>query len=109
TSGGGCSNIGATYTMTSGTATCAATVTWAPDADYNGATLSQSTTATKIDPTVTFTGAPASAAYQSTFTVASTTNSSARPVYTAAGGCSNVGLSYTITSGRETCPSSFSW
>src|SRR5204863_463735 len=109
TSSGGCSNIGATYTMTSGTATCAATVTWAPDVDYNGATLGQSTTATKIDPTVTFTGAPASAAYLSTFTVASTTNSSASPVYTAAGGCSNVGTTYTMTSGTGSCTSTVSW
>src|SRR5438034_273650 len=109
TSSGGCSNIGATYTMTSGTATCAATVTWAPDVDYNGATLGQSTTATKVDPTVTFTGAPASAAYLSTFTVASTTNSSASPAYTAAGGCSNVGASYTMTSGTATCTSTVAW
>src|SRR5204862_407896 len=109
TSSGGCSNIGATYTMTSGTATCAATVTWAPDVDYNGATLGQSTTATKVDPTVTFTGAPAIAAYLSTFTVASTTNSSVSPVYTAAGGCSNVGAGYTMTSGTSTCTSTVAW
>src|SRR5213595_1548492 len=72
-----------TYSMTSGTGTCTSTATWAADANYNGATRSQTTTATKIDPTVTFTGAPATAAYQSTFTVASSTTSSASPVYTA--------------------------
>src|SRR5438876_730471 len=109
TSSGGCSNIGTTYTMTSGTATCAAAVTWAPDADYNGTTLSQTTTATKISPTVTFTGAPASAAYQSTFTVASTTNSSASPVYASGGVCSNAGPTYTMTSGTGTCTSTVTW
>src|SRR5207249_6578108 len=75
TAGGVCSKLIAVYTMTSGTGTCTSTVTWAADAIYDGATQSQTTTATKIDPTVTFTGAPASAAYLSTFTVASTTNS----------------------------------
>jgi len=50
-SSGVCSNAGPTYTMTSGTGSCTSTVTWAADANYNGATLSQSTTATKISPT----------------------------------------------------------
>src|SRR5216117_547977 len=108
-SGGACSNVGPTYTMTSGTATCTSTVTWAADAAYNGATLSQSTTATKLNPTVTFTGAPVSAGFQSTFSVASTTNSSASPVYTSSGGCSNVGTTYTMTSGTATCTSTVTW
>jgi hypothetical protein len=101
--------VGTLYTMTSGTTTCTATVTWAADANYNGATLDQSTTATKIAPTTTFTGAPASAAFGSSFTVASTTNSSASPVYTASGGCSNVGTLYTMTSGTTTCTATVTW
>src|SRR5438034_819789 len=105
TAGGVCSKLIAVYTMTSGTGTCTSTVTWAADANYNGATQSQTTTATKIDPTVTFTGAPASAAYLSTFTVASTTNSSASPVYTAGGVCSKLIAVYTMTSGTGTCTS----
>src|SRR5206468_543136 len=100
--GGVCSNVGAAYTMTSGTGTCTATVTWAADANYNDATRSQTTTATKIDPTVTFTGAPASAGYGTAFTVASTTTSSASPVYTPGGVCSNVIAVYTMTSGTGT-------
>src|SRR2546427_9397012 len=95
--------------MISGTGSCTATVTWAADANYNGATRSQTTTATKIDPTVTFTGAPASAAYLSTFTVASTTNSSASPVYTPGGVCSNVIAVYTMTSGTGSCTSTATW
>src|SRR5436309_11014060 len=95
--------------MTSGTGTCTATATWAADANYNGATLSQTTTATKIDPTVTFTGAPASAAYLSTFTEASTTNSSTSPAYTAGGVCSKLIAVYTMTSGTGTCTSTVTW
>src|SRR5437660_4658307 len=99
TSGGVCSNVGTAYTMTSGTGSCTATVTWAADGNYTGATRSQTTTAEKIDPTVTFTGAPATAAYLSTFTVASTTNGSATPVYAPGGVCSNLMPVYTMTSG----------
>src|SRR5207247_2238225 len=109
TSSGVCSNAGPTYTMTSGTGSCTSSVTWAADDNYTGATRSQTTTAEKITPTVTFTGAPASAAYLSTFTVASTTNSSASPVYTSSGVCSNAGPTYTMTSGTGSCTSSVTW
>src|SRR5207253_2138134 len=108
-SSGVCSNLIAVYTLTSGTGTCASTVTWAADNNYNGATLSQTTTATKIDPTVTFTGAPTTAAYLSTFTVASSTNSSASPVYASSGVCSNLLAVYTLTSGTGTCTSTVTW
>src|SRR5439155_731163 len=111
TAGGVCSNGSGTttYSMTSGTGTCTSTATWAADANYNGATRSQTTTATKIDPTVTFTGAPASAGYGTAFTVASTTNSSASPVYTPGGVCSNVIAVYTMTSGTGSCTSTATW
>src|SRR5437867_5733242 len=109
TSGGVCSNVSTAYTMTSGTGSCTATVTWAADDNYTGATRSQTTTADKINPTVTFTGAPASAAYQSAFTMASSTNSSASPVYTSGGVCSNVGPAYTMTSGTGTCTATVTW
>src|SRR5207244_10473407 len=101
TASGGCSNVSTLYTMTSGTTTCTATVTWAADNNYNGATRNQPTTATKIDPTVTFTGAPASKTYHGTFTVASTTNSSTTPVYTASGACSIRSTTATMTSGTH--------
>src|SRR5207248_930640 len=105
TSSGVCSNAGTAYTITSGTGSCTATVTWASDGNYTGATRSQTTTAEKIDPTVTFTGAPTTAAYLSTFTVASTTNSSASPAYASSGVCSNASPTYTKTSGTGTCTS----
>src|SRR5207247_3444992 len=99
TASGVCSNGSGTttYSMTSGTGSCTSTATWVADANYNGATQSQTTTATKIDPTVMFTGAPASAGYGTTFTVASRTTSSASPVYTARGVCSKVIAATTCT------------
>jgi hypothetical protein len=109
TSSGACLNADTTYTMTSGTGTCDAIVTWAGDADYAPAKAIQTTTASKIAPTVTFTGAPASEAYQGTFTVASTTNSSTSPVYTASGSCTHVGTLYTMTKGTATCTPKVSW
>src|SRR5204862_463048 len=109
TSGGVCSNLTTAYTMTSGTGSCAATVTWAADDNYTGATRSQTTTAEKITPTVTFTGAPANAAYQSTFTVASSTNSTASPAYASSGVCSNAGPAYTMTSGTGSCTATVTW
>src|SRR5438046_5538126 len=113
TASGVCSNGSGTttYSMTSGTGTCTATVNWAADANYHGATRSQTTTATKIDPTVTFTGAPASAGYGTAFTVASSTTSSASPVYTASGVCSNGSgtTTYSMTSGTGSCTSTATW
>src|SRR5207237_573121 len=109
TAAGGCSNVGASYTMTSGTATCTSTVAWPGDGNYTAATRSQTTTAEKISPTVTFTGALASAAYLSTFAVASTTTSSASPAYASSGVCSNAGPTYTMTSGTGTCTSTVTW
>ena len=44
-------------------------------------TLTNGFTFTRVNPTVSFTLAPVSAVYQSSFTVASSTNSSASPVY----------------------------
>ena len=60
-------------------------------------------------PTVTFTGAPPTAAYQATFTVAATTNASTTPVIVASGACSNVGVVITMTSGTGTCSLSATW
>lgn len=62
-----------------------------------------------ITPTVTFTGAPASAAYNSKFTVASTTNSGATVSITSSGACSNIGTSVTMTSGAGTCNLTATW
>src|SRR3989441_486598 len=72
-------------------------------------TLTNGFTFTRVNPTVNFTGAPGNAVYQSTFTVARSTNSSASPVYTSSGACSNVGPTYTMTSGTATCTATVTW
>jgi sugar lactone lactonase YvrE len=109
TGSGSCSNVGTAVTMTSGTGTCSLTATWAADNNYSGTAASQSTLANKITPTVTFTGAPASAAYKSVFTVASTTSASTTAVIASSGGCSNSGLIVTMTSGTGTCSLTATW
>ena len=55
--------------------------------------------------TITFTtNAPANAAYNGSFTVAASGGASGNPVtFTSAGACSNVGATYTMTSGTGTC------
>jgi hypothetical protein len=55
--------------------------------------------------TITFTtNAPASAAYNSTFTVAATGGASGNPVtFTSSGACSNSGATYTMTNSTGTC------
>src|SRR6184192_804441 len=72
-------------------------------------TLTNGFTFTRVNPTVSFTLAPVSAVYQSSFTVASSTNSSASPVYASGGACSNVGPTYTMTSGTATCTATVTW
>ena len=60
-------------------------------------------------PTVTFTGAPASAAYNSTFTVTASTNASATATITPAGVCTIAGNLVTMTSGTGTCKLTANW
>jgi hypothetical protein len=65
--------------------------------------------ASRIAPTVTFTGAPTSAAYNSAFTVTATTNASTTAVITASGVCSITGNTVTMTSGTGTCSLTANW
>ena len=106
TSSGACSNVGATYTMTSGTGTCSVIANQAGNSVYPAApTVTQTVTATLASQTITFTtNAPASAIYNSGFPVAATGGASGNPViFTSFGACSNVGAAYTMTSGTGTC------
>ena len=66
-------------------------------------------TVAQAAPTVDFTGAPASAAFRSTFTVSTTTNASATAVITASGACSIAGNLVTMTSGTGTCSLTATW
>ena len=109
TASGACSIAGNTVAMTSGMGICSLMANWAADANYTAASLPQSTAATQIAPTVTFTGAPVSAAYGATFNVAATTNASTTAVITASGACSIAGNTVTMTSGMGICSLMASW
>jgi len=105
TSSGSCTNSGATYTMTSGTGTCTVIANQAGNTNYSAATqVTETVSATPASQTITFTtNAPASAAYNSQFTVAATAASGLAVAYTSSGSCSNSGATYTMTSGTGTC------
>jgi hypothetical protein len=62
-----------------------------------------------FNPTVTFTGAPASAAYLSTFTVTATANASTTATIASSGGCSIGGNVVTMTSAAGTCQLTANW
>jgi microsomal dipeptidase-like Zn-dependent dipeptidase len=106
-----CSINGDVVTMTSGTGTCSVTATWAADGDYAKASITKMADATKILPTVTFTGVPATAPYGSRFEVSATTNASTVAVITTTTDsvCSVNGKTVTITSGTGACSLRASW
>ena len=109
-SSGVCNHAGVTFTMTSGTGTCTVTATQIGNGNYlAAAAVKQSTTATEAAPTVTFTGAPSSAVYQSSFAVVATTNSGATPTIKASGACSVAGTTVSMSSGTGTCMLTARW
>ena len=63
----------------------------------------------QVSPTVSFTGAPATAVFNSTFTVSATTNASTSAAIAAAGACSISGNTVTMTSGTGTCDLTANW
>ncbi len=105
TSAGSCSNAGAAYTMTSGTGTCSVIANQAGSVNYAPAPqVTQTVSAAPASQTITFTtNAPASAPYNSSFTVVTSASSGLVVAYTSAGSCSNAGATYTMTSGTGTC------
>jgi probable HAF family extracellular repeat protein len=110
TSSGGCSNIGATFTMTSGTTQCSVKFDQAGDGNYNAATqVVESVIAQKASQTITVNQhAPTSATFNTSFGVAATGGGSGNAVtFSSAGGCSNVGATFTMTSGTTACSVKF--
>jgi hypothetical protein len=103
-SSGACSNIGANFTMTSGTGTCTVTYDQAGGTNYNAAPQkTESVTAQKANQTIDVTtDAPSTAAYNSSFDVAASAPSGAVS-YSSSGVCSNVAAHFTMTSGTGTC------
>jgi hypothetical protein len=107
---GVCSNVGGTFTMTNSSGTCTVTVSQSGNANYLAAAkVVEATTAASATPVVTFTGAPASAPYESSFTVAATANSGISATITASGSCSISGATVTITSGTGACSMLAKW
>lgn len=82
----------ATITMTAGTGTCTTTAAWAANFYYAAASVKEKTKAALTTPTVTFTGAPTTAADNTQFTVTATSNETGAyasiPTITASGSCS---------------------
>jgi sugar lactone lactonase YvrE len=110
-SSGPCTNLGATYTMGNTAGNCKVMAAQSGSGNYLAATtVTEYTAATSLlAPTVTFTGAPATDPYQSTFTVASTTNAGVTPTLAATGSCTISGTTVTITLGSGTCTMTASW
>jgi sugar lactone lactonase YvrE len=104
-SSGTCSNVGANYTMTSGTGTCSVIANQAGSTYYLPAsTVTQSVSATPDSQTITFTqSAPASAPYNGSFKVAATAGSGLAVSFTSSGACGNNGATFTIMSPSGAC------
>ncbi len=108
TSGGSCTNVGATYTMTGSSGTCSVFYNQAGDANYNAAPqITQTVTAQKANQTITvIQSAPASAANGSNFTVIATASSGLPVAITTSGFCTGGGSGsavITMTSGTGSC------
>jgi hypothetical protein len=90
--------------MTSGTGTCVLTASQAGNGNFGAATsVVHNVAATLAAQTITFTGAPASAAFGSSFTVAASASSGLAVTVTSSGACTNSGAVVTITAGSGTC------
>jgi len=104
---GVCTNVGADFTMVSGTGTCVVQYDQAGDADYNAAPqVTNNVAAQKLDQTINVTTpAPANAAYNSSFSVDATASSGLPVSYSSGspGVCTNVGALFTMVSGTGTC------
>ena len=102
---GACTNTGNTFRMTSGTGTCTVRYDQGGNANYNAATqVTETVTAQKAPQTIVVVNhAPASAAYDASFTVTATASSGLAVAYSAAGACTNVGNTFRMTSGTGTC------
>src|ERR1017187_916820 len=106
TSSGSCSNVGATYTMTSGAGTWSGIAKQAGHSNYVAApAVTETVAAIPASQTIAFNqNAPAAAAYNSNFTLTATGGASGNPVvFTSSGSCSNVGATYTMTGGAGMC------
>jgi hypothetical protein len=102
---GVCTNTGNTFTLTSGTGSCAVQYNQGGNVNYNAATpVTEAVTAQKAAQTISVAShAPASAAFGASFTVTATASSGLAVTYSASGVCTNVGNNFTMTSASGTC------
>jgi 6-phosphogluconolactonase (cycloisomerase 2 family)/sugar lactone lactonase YvrE len=101
---GPCTLVGSTLTANSGTGSCSVTATMAGNTNYNPVTSTPANTValSMASQTITLT-VPASAIYGTSFTATASASSSLPVTLAASGGCSNVGASFTMTSGSVAC------
>ena len=110
TGSGVCTNSGAMYTMNAAKGTCTVIANQPGNSNYSAAPqVTQGVTATKGTPTASFTGAPATAPYQSQFTVTATINDGVTPTITASTACSLNGNMVTMATGMGTCTTTAKW
>lgn len=108
---GGTASVAGTFaftnpTLTPATGTSTQSVTFTPNdaANYSTVTGTVSVTVNPASQTITVTvSAPANASYNSQFTVAASASSGLPVTYSAAGGCTNSGATFTMTSGTTAC------
>jgi hypothetical protein len=107
TSSGGCTNNGATYTMTSGTTGCTVQFNQSGNSNYAAAPQVIETVSATLasQAALTVTGVPTTAqVYGITFTVGSSGGSGTGAVtFIGGGACSASGTTVTMTSGTGTC------
>jgi hypothetical protein len=92
--------------MTSGSGTCSVKYDQGGTANYNAAPqVTESVNATKANQAIVVTlHAPATAVFNSTFSVAASGGGSGNPVtFSSSGACSNSGGNFTMTTGTGTC------
>ena len=104
-SSGACTNVGATFTMISGTGSCLVMFDQAGNTNYNAAaTVTETVNAVKAAQAITVTThAPGSAVYGTQFTVAGHASSGGSVSYLSSGACTNVGATFTMISGTGSC------
>jgi len=98
TSAGSCSNIGATFTMNSGTGTCTVKYDQPGNASFNPAPqVTESVTATKLNQTITFAALADKTFGDADFSVSATASSGLAVSFAASGNCTVAGATVHIT------------
>jgi hypothetical protein len=107
---GGTSGSSATFSLTGLTGgQHTLSISYATTGVFLGSTTTANINIGQATPTVALTGVPASAVYNSSFIVGSTTTASTTAAYAVSGVCTISGTTVTITRGSGTCTVSANW